>query len=181
MTPTELLKHEHKIVLMVLEGAEKEARSIGEHGVINELNLERMVDFFRNFTDKCHHAKEEKHLFILMQERGVPKEGGPIGVMLHEHEQGRARVKAVAEAIPKAKSGDANAREALKDNLAAYVELLQGHIDKENNVLFPMADRILTPEDQKTLTDAFDRIEAAEMGEGTHEKYHHLAHEMAGH
>jgi hemerythrin-like domain-containing protein len=57
------------------------------------------VDFVRNFADRCHHAKEEENLFPRMEARGVPRDGGPIGVMLFEHEEGRAYVRAIAGAI----------------------------------------------------------------------------------
>jgi len=74
--------HEHKIILQVLDAAEREARRMGETGEVRTERLEQMVDFFRNFADRCHHAKEEKLLFVRMEERGMSREAGPIGVML---------------------------------------------------------------------------------------------------
>jgi len=139
-----------------------------------------MVDFFRNFTDRCHHAKEEKLLFPMLEQRGVGKTGGPIGVMLHEHEAGRAHVRAIAEAAAKISSGDTSARAALAEALDAYAELLAAHINKEDNVLFVMADRALTDDDKIELAAAFEKVEAEEMGAGTHERYHAFAHEVAG-
>ena len=67
----------------------------------------------------------------------------------------------------------------VRDNLAAYVKLLKEHITKEDNVLFAMADKILTAGDQTALSEAFEKAETDEMGEGTHEKYHQLAQELA--
>lgn len=141
--------------------------------------IEKMLDFFRNFADRCHHAKEEKLLFVKMEERGVPVRGGPIGVMLQEHDEGRRRVRAVAEALPQARSGQASALSTVRSNLLAYIQLLRAHIDKEDNVLYPMADRLFTPEDQRALTEAFEKVEAEEIGEGVHERYHQLAHDLA--
>jgi hemerythrin-like domain-containing protein len=46
-------------------------------------------------------------------------------------------------------------------------------------VLFPMADRVLSREDQEELARAFDNVEAEEMGEGVHERYHRLAHRLS--
>lgn len=179
MMPTETLKHEHQIILMVLGAAEREARSIQNSGKVHAEELDRMLNFFRNFADRCHHAKEEELLFVKMQERGMPVRGGPIAVMLQEHDEGRRRVKAVADALPQARSGDALALTSVRSNLLAYVQLLRAHIDKEDNVLYPMADRLFTPEDQRVLTEAFEKVEAEEMGEGVHEKYHQLAHDLA--
>lgn len=178
MNPSETLKHEHKIVLLVLKGAELISQTINEGGEADIDTVKRMVDFFREFTDRCHHSKEEKHLFPRLEERGVQNQGGPIGTMLHEHELGRARVRAIADAADKTAAGDASAPVTLAENLSAYVELLRAHIDKEDNVLFPMGDRVLTEDDKRELADAFEKIEAEEMGEGTHEQYHEFAHEF---
>jgi len=180
MIPTETLKHEHQIILMVLDAAEREAQSIQDRGEVQADKIEKMLDFFRNFADHCHHAKEEELLFVKMQERGMPVRGGPIAVMLQEHDEGRQRVRAVAEALPQARSGGASALASVRSNLLAYIQLLRAHIDKEDNVLYPMADRLFTPEDQRALTKAFEKVEAEEIGEGVHEKYHQLAHDLAG-
>ena len=180
MTPTETLKHEHQIILLVLDAADREAQSIQAGGQVQAAKVEQMVDLFRNFADRCHHAKEEDLYFVKMQERGVPVEGGPIGVMLAEHVEGRRLVKAVADALPGAAGGDTQAITSIGDNLSAYARLLRGHICKEDYVLYPMADRLFTAEDQAWLTAEFDRVEAEEMGAGVHEKYHEMAHELAG-
>ena len=178
MTPTETLKREHQIVLLVLGGLERETQKLQAQVPADYEALRKIVDFARNFTDRCHHAKEEKHLFPAMERRGQPADRGPIAVMLLEHAQGRERVKAIAIALPGAEKGDPAARSALLENLTAYITLLRNHIAKEDNVLFPLADRLLTPGDQKALEREFERVEAEEMGEGTHERYHQLAHEL---
>lgn len=180
MVPTEVLKHEHKVILKVLEAAEKDVEQIRIHGKINVGRIQKMVEFFREFADRCHHAKEEKLLFEKMKERGMTVEGGPLAVMLHEHDQGRAWVRGVAEALPGAESGDQEAKSIIAGNLDSFVNMLRAHIDKEDNVLYAMADKMLTDEDQKELAEAFERVEAEEIGEGVHEKYHQLAHELAG-
>lgn len=178
MTPTEILKHEHKIILMVLDAAKREVQSIRQRGKLHVAELEKMMDFIRNFADRCHHAKEENLLFVKMNEKGMPSESGPIAVMLKEHAEGRRRIKAIGEAIPEAKEGDLSARQAISENLDAYIQLLRNHIEKEDNILYPMADKVFTEKDQQLLSEAFDKVEAEEIGEGVHEKYHKLAHEL---
>ncbi len=179
MSVIDTLKHEHKIVLLVLEGAGKELASIEKTGRVNAEKIRTLLDFFRNFTDKCHHSKEEKHLFPKLRERGFPGSCDPVTVMLSEHEEGRGRLRAIAEALPKAAQGDMAGIAAVQENLAGYIHLLRGHIDKEDNVLFEFARQMLTPGDQRALEAAFEKVEAEEMGEGVHEKYHRLAHELA--
>lgn len=180
MRPTDTLKHEHQIILLALDAVEREMRQAQAGGPLSEERVGQMIDFIRNFADRCHHAKEEKLLFLRMQERGMPLHSGPLAVMLQEHDEGRRLVRAAAEALPRAASGDAAATTTLTTSLLTYVQLLRAHIDKEDNILYPMADQMLTEADQAELTAAFDRVEAEEMGEGMHERYHQLAHEWAG-
>lgn len=175
MTPTEELRHEHDVILLVLQGAERQAALRAPKSD----NLNEILDFFANFVDRCHHAKEERHLFPKMEERGVQHQGGPIGVMLSEHSDGRALVTAMKEKLISWHL-DTKMLDEIKTHLLEYVNLLRLHIDKENNVLFPMADKILSADDQHYLSDAFAKIESEEIGEGVHEKYHKMAHRLAG-
>ena len=178
MTATETLRHEHDVILLVLNAAEREVQTQRSTGQLNVNKVEQMLDFFRNFADTCHHMKEEKQLFVRMAERGVPFEGGPLGVMMTEHELGRYFLRETAAAIPLARSENAAALKLIAANLGEYVELLRAHIHKENEILFPMADRILSPDERADLAKEFARIEAEEIGLDTHEKYHRMAHDL---
>jgi len=59
-----------------------------------------------------------------------------------------------------------------------FIQLLRGHIDKENTILFPMADNVPSPEDQAHLEKAFERFEAEETGAGVHEAMRKLLEEL---
>jgi hemerythrin-like domain-containing protein len=179
MTATEILRHEHQIILKILGAGRREAQAIADTRKMNVDKLDKILDFCRVFIDRCHHGKEEEYLFPTMEKRGVPADKGPIVVMLREHVGGRNTVKAISEALSRAKQRDAAAIEAVAANLAILEEHLRNHIDKENEVLFPMADRVFTPADQQALMTSFEKHEAEEIGEGVHEKYHQLAHELA--
>ena len=179
MKPTEELVHEHQVITLVLNAVTIEAGRLRGAGRIDPVPVEKMLDFFRNFTDRCHHAKEEKHLFPLIERRGMPRDKNTVGVMLAEHDEGRRLVSNIGGLLPAAARGDREAVLTLSDSLAEYARLLEDHIAKENGVLFPMADQILTPEDQAALQAAFARVEEEETGEGVHEKYHALAHEIS--
>ena len=137
-------------------------------------HLERIVEFIRVFADKCHHGKEEELLFSAMEEAGIPKEGGPIGVMLTEHDVGRGYVRGMSEAVAKYKAGDHQASSAIVGNARNYIALLTQHIDKEDNVLYPMADMHLSVEKQEELLKEFERVEHERIGVGKHEEYHKL-------
>ncbi len=98
--------------------------------------------------------------------------------MLSEHALGRSLARGMDEALAAMKSGNASGARAFAENARKYVALLVNHIDKEDHVLFVMADQRLSPEIQEELTAGFDRVEREETGEGVHEKYHALLHRL---
>jgi hemerythrin-like domain-containing protein len=180
MTPTETLKHEHQIILLVLEAAQREAETIRQSGRFDEAKVRKFLEFFREFVDRCHHSKEEKHLFAQM-EGAAPESAGPISMMLREHQEGRRMLGVLAAAVEKsdAASGAASAN-SVREGLLAYADLLRQHIFKEDSVLYPLAERVLDEDDRQELAEGFELVESQELGAGTHEKYHQLAHELAG-
>ena len=180
MLPTDILKQEHQLILTVLDAAEREARAIAGGAAVDPDRLASFVDFIRNFADHCHHAKEEDLLFVRMGEKGFPLQGGPVAVMLHEHEVGRAHIAAVADNIAAAAAGVATARAVVVERLAGYAALLRQHISKEDNILYPMADQIFSEADQAALAADFERVERDEIGDGVHQRYAALARELAG-
>lgn len=168
---TKILTDEHRVIEVVLDCLEKIIREAGDSGKLNEEAAVQAIDVIRTFADKCHHGKEETHLFAALVEKGMPKEGGPVGQMLVEHEQGRAFVKGMSDSISGAAAGDANALMKFIHNAQGYIQLLRAHIRKEDTVLFPMAERVLNEEEQKQLQQAFKVVESDHIGAGIHEKY----------
>jgi hemerythrin-like domain-containing protein len=138
----------------------------------------KALDFIRHFADQCHHFKEEKVLFPALEQHGIPNEGGPIGMMLLEHEEGRSYVRAMFAALSKIEAGDRSAQAALFENAQQYLRLLREHIQKEDDVLFRMADEVIPDDEQRQLLKNFEAHEAEEMGSGVHEKYLTIAQEL---
>ena len=172
MKATQVLRDEHEGILAMLAVVEAAAKRLQNGKEIPSDMMTNAVGFFRNFADKCHHGKEEDELFPALEQRGVPKQGGPIGVMLAEHDQGRTFVRGMSDPADKYAKGDQSEVPALVQNTLGYVNLLRQHIFKENNVLFAMADRILSDADQEKLYAAFEHIEETRTGPGEHERYH---------
>jgi len=160
MTATEFLKAEHRNILGVLEAATAMVERLKAGTTVPVDDLRDCVKFVVEYADKAHHAKEEDILFKAMVAAGVPREGGPVGVMLMEHDQGRNFIGQVKNALPEYESGSETARNTIADNLGNYASLLQAHIFKEDNILYPMADRILPPEDQEAMTAQFQQVNA---------------------
>ncbi|MCC7431220.1 hemerythrin domain-containing protein [bacterium] len=144
MKPTQILTEEHRIILRVLDCLEKIAEETEKNSKLDAETGLLAMNFIHDFADVCHHAKEEDILFVVMEENGFSRDFGPIGVMLSEHETGRKLVREMRKNLKEAAAGNS---EAIKNfNLAArdFIDLLRGHIYKEDNILYKMANQNLS-------------------------------------
>jgi hemerythrin-like domain-containing protein len=178
MKPTEDLIHEHKAIEIMLSVMSVIADQILKGKGFDVSEIDQIVDFLKTFVDKCHHGKEENVLFPALVAAGIPKENGPVGVMLHEHVLGRGFIKDIIDGAESYKSGNNAASQSIAYAMLKYVTLLQNHIKKENNMLFPMADKVLNPTEQDLIYEQFERIEEEIVGHGVHEKYHKLIKQL---
>jgi hemerythrin-like domain-containing protein len=114
----------------------------------------------------------------MLESKGMPRSGGPLGVMLHEHEMGRALVRQMSEAAEAHATGDAEAARSWSHSAHAYADLLRAHIAKENNILLVLAERLLSDEEQTALAAAFEKLGVERIGAGTHEWLHESMKQM---
>lgn len=180
MKPTAELSHEHQAILLMIRILGKIADRLDAGSPVDPDDLEDAVEFIRVFADKCHHAKEEGYLFPEMEKAGIPRDGGPIGVMLAEHVEGRKHVAAMAGAIPGIRKGERGAAGVFASGARGYGALLTQHIFKEDRVLYPMADARLSPAQQSSLAACFADVEMNIVGEGQHDKFHRLLERLEG-
>ena len=179
MKATDQLKNEHEGVLLMLRILGDVSRQLKVTGTIQNEHMESILEFLKIFVDQCHHGKEEELLFPALVHVGIPQDG-PIAVMLFEHEMGRKYIRVMTDAFDRHKLKDQSAAEAIARNAQDYIALLTDHIDKENNILFAMADDRLSTETQEKLYEGFEKIEASRIGPGKYEEFHALLHKLRG-
>ncbi|MGI6420603.1 MAG: hemerythrin domain-containing protein [Syntrophomonadaceae bacterium] len=163
---TQDLRKEHDAILHVLQILDKmiESDNIGSETLLPY--YDEVVYFFKTFADKCHHGKEEDFLFQELVRKGIPKDGGPVGVMLREHAQGREYIAQMSRSI------DEKNIEGFNNAAVLYRNLLRQHIEKENKVLFIMADKVISESEQDLMFEYFQQYEEKVIGPGVHEKLH---------
>jgi hemerythrin-like domain-containing protein len=154
------LENDHLQILQLIAVMEEIVKEIEP----NVSHLEEVVALIRQFADGLHHHKEEELLFPLMANNGFSPTQGPVAVMLAEHEQGRIYVRNMAENIDLYKNGQTRNLAFIYSNMLGYTELLTNHIAKENNILFRMADKVFTRENQESLLGAFHAIDSGSVG-----------------
>lgn len=167
---TQDLRNEHDAILHVFTILDKMLSSNSKSDADNLRFGNELVYFLKIFADKCHHGKEEDILFKELEKNGVPNEGGPIGAMLKEHQQGREYIALMNKSLESKDLAD------FKNTAIKYRDLLRSHIAKENNVVFMMADKLLDDKKQDELFERFKNHEEIVIGHGVHEELHSKIH-----
>lgn len=180
MRPTDDLEAEHRGIERMLAILDTISGRLEAGQPANTDHLDQILEFIQVFADRCHHAKEEDLLFVAMQRSGVPAQGGPISVMLSDHEEGRRHVRGMAEGLEAYRRGEEGAGRRIAEHARAYSQLLREHIAKEDRVLYPLANRVLTQAQQHELEEGFETIERDVVGEGRHEAFHRMLDELEG-
>lgn len=180
MKATEILMAEHRVIERVLAALQLATERLEQGGKLDPSFFIDTTEFIRGFADGCHHQKEEGVLFKAMTAAGMPASEGPIAVMLGEHEQAREYTRRLREAAHRLEAGEQQALAEVIRDARGYVALLRQHIAKEDNVLFPIADKLIPVSEQGKVAADFGRLEQEEMGGGVHEKYLALAEKLEG-
>ncbi len=159
MKPTDILKQEHRHIEQMMDLLDigvlrlMKGENISAHFFLDALR------FFQIFADQCHHNKEEQLLFPAMGEHGFPMQAGPVAVMLYEHEEGRGYIRKLSEAVHKFAQGDSSVVNEINTHASAFTNLLRSHIEKENNIIFEIADAHLPTDVQDSLVRKFNQEE----------------------
>lgn len=178
MDAIETLMNEHRTIERVLDALVAFGDDAQRRGGTEKEELARFVRFFREYADAAHHAKEEDVLFRAMVAHGFPRNGGPVAVMLHEHDQGRALVGVLdARAEQPAPWSDAD-RQEIVEVARGFSAMLHAHIHKEDAVLYPMAEQHLPPAALAEVGAACERADEARTASGAGDRLQALADEL---
>ena len=179
LDPTEVLRKEHQIIRKMANAAKQDAKEIQRNGMVNAERIAKFHDFFKNFADRCHHAKEEDELFPVLRDKKV--DPVIIDLLVKQHEEGRILLGGIERILKTQAEGKSDPdTQALGRYIFEYAQLMDRHISLENEYLWPRAAERLGNSQKEGLAKAFHKIETEDLGKGFHEKYHALAMELLG-
>ena len=151
MTATDSLRKDHLLIEKMINSLKTISLLLKDGKQIPESILNNAIDFSINFTNVCHHGKEEESLFPNLEKNGMPKEGGPIARMLYEHEITKDLANSIINATKNYISTGDNAE--LVKSIDEYINHVSLHLAKENQRLFVMADMILKDQEDAVNND----------------------------
>ncbi|HRK61471.1 MAG TPA: hemerythrin domain-containing protein [Candidatus Omnitrophota bacterium] len=111
--------------------------------------------YFKSFNNglKRHIVWEEDVLFPLFEEKSGIKDGGPTFVMREEHRRIGALLEGIHDKVRRGDSSSESEEEML-------LEILNGHNQKEEQVLYPTMDQLLTEKEVAGIFVAMENIPA---------------------
>ena len=175
---TASLRRDHDLIEKVIKSMEATIQLLTDGKQIPESILLPVIDFTKNFTDVCHHSKEEKSLFPALEQAGLPSNMGPVAMMLMDHQRSREIGTEMEESAKKyLSSGDST---KLISDMHLYVEHITEHLWKENNKLFMMAEARLQYVSEKVDKELneIEELKLKDLGK-SREHYEELAENLS--
>lgn len=174
----EVLVNDHEMIERAMDVLKRELEKLPDD-IPDLFSLKRTIDFLLEFGDRIHNTKEEKWLFPLLVEKGIP-EDGPIRVMLLEHENERLLLDKMASNTDSIPDMTTEAKSEFKTKGMDYLEVRANHIWKENDVLYAMGRKAFSEEDNTSLVEAFNAFSAEIYGPEFETKIASMLNELEG-
>ena len=174
---TEALEQEHKVIQKAVAVMAQIVTQLEFRHAVSAEVLRDLLQFMREFSDQCHHGKEESYFFPYLESKGVPSTGCPLAALKSEHATSRQLLSDLNSAATAYINDAERGRLTLIQVLQSLVALYPAHIWKEDYLLFPMADKILAESDQELLLSQFAEAEK-DLGTNAQERFGRLADEL---
>lgn len=163
MLLTDILKEEHKHILRIISLLNKASTRLVSGQKVSPKIFERICLLIKEYVDHIHHFKEEEYLFGIIEEAPSPEEAEApqmlaeisVSQMYTEHDEGRACLKEIIKSVADYKRGEKKALHEIVSNSNRYGNLIQHHIDKEDNELFPLAETLISDNKKREIVKKF--------------------------
>jgi hemerythrin-like domain-containing protein len=152
MKCTDILIREHKVILRALDVLDQMATQTENNQFVDPNDVETLLRFLRSFADDHHQMKEESALFPVLMTTSLANDSR-LRQMTFEHDQERSLVEGLEDALRTKKGSDFVL-------FAKWLALLiRTHIHKEDNILFELAQRSLSEQQDEKITAELNRFQ----------------------
>jgi hemerythrin-like domain-containing protein len=157
--PVSVLKKEHQAIMKVIYQIHEQIEALEENKPIKKDLLQNILSFMRQFVENTHHPKEEDCLFPALESSNAPLAECPLAPFKQDHEQSLTLLNTLEKLLGAPENNEAQIKDKLIDTLTQLKEIYTRHTLKEENFLFPLAEKYLSSNEQKSLSLAFDKID----------------------
>ncbi|MFC1615656.1 hemerythrin domain-containing protein [Patescibacteria group bacterium] len=160
MRAIEILTKEHRLIAKMITLIQKQVELIEKTSSVDTTNLDTIIDFFRRYTHRHHHWKEEDILFKKLEEKQIqPDIDALVKSLINEHQMLKRCIGNLVKFSKAFSTGQKGAIEEILKELNILIKFYPLHIQKEDGTLFPQVPQYLTPEEQQVMDVEFEKIE----------------------
>jgi len=157
--PISILMEEHQILLQLLERLNTIVNSVQQAEDISHVGegIAQLKYIAEDFLDaEKHYLREENVLFPILEKHGIAE---PPAIMWMEHNKLRGKKKEFYNLIENYSAMSfQDFKKQLDETAKSLSGFLSSHIFKENNILFPAAQRVVTEQEWRDARREFDEI-----------------------
>ena len=178
MKPTDNLIIEHREISELLNIMSVIAENIKSKDVFYPNDVDDIIDSLIILLDKSHHGKEEEVFYPELLLSGIPKEKAPLSIINYEHMLAKRYLNEINSCVVNCKIGNDFSGELLADSLTNYVVVIQNHIQREEENVFPLANKTFSVEKQKEIYQKFEDIEQKNITHDFNEHFNKLLNKL---
>ena len=157
MKATDFLMDDHRLIERALAALATATVQLEQEVAVRPGFFVGVVEFLDGFVHSQHFRREEGLFFSAMERAGAPRTAGPVAVAIREHEESRTATRVMRSAAERWEAGDKAARQDLAEDARRYVSLVKQHIAREDQLIFPMAEDMVSQEDDTQMFESFDQ------------------------
>lgn len=157
ISPIAGLRCDHAVITTAVGVLEKLCGRCWQGEEIDPEHLDKTVEFIEVFIKDYHHSKEEE-LLEALKGAGIPLDGGELGTIHQEHLSLQPYIKGMREAAADYKTMPVSGMYKFFINAREFGKIYVRHIEKEQNMVYPLAEWVLPESEQERLGKAFERI-----------------------
>jgi hemerythrin-like domain-containing protein len=150
-----ILLEEHRSLAAVVHAMQFLVREIRNKGRTPDFRLlHAMLHYIREYPERLHHPKEDRHLFAALKRR-TQEADAVIAELEREHAQGETLLNGLTVALSVFEAGAAGGPQRFADEVERFADFYWSHMQKEEERVLPLAERVLTDEDWRGIHAAF--------------------------
>jgi len=151
-----IIRDEHRSIAAILHGMEFLVQNIrARKKKVDPRVFHAMLYYLDTFSERIHHPKEDRFLFKAMRERSAEADTH-IADLEEEHARGEDALRRLAQCLIRYEEGGEREFPAFEREVENFVRNYRDHMRKEEDVVFPLAERLLSAQDWQAIDHAFE-------------------------
>jgi hemerythrin-like domain-containing protein len=151
----DVIRREHASLSAVMHGLLHFARCVRDNRPVPDYKVFRAMLYYVDvFPERFHHPKEDRYLFARLRLR-THEADDILSRLEGEHASGERKVRELMQTIIRLEMGGAAHADEFVSKVEAYAGYHSRHMGLEEELVLPLSEQVLKPEDWEEINGAF--------------------------